>query len=155
MFTLKLLIFADFILIFTECTKNRDFSRKCLLFMSLVNNNRYIFPIIQVGNATSQYTLQVSGFLDGYSSTSGLLYNNGHKFYARDQDNGYGCAILRRCGFWFDYCTMANINGVYGISSGAYGMRDDTGGVIKYLNYAALKIQQLHQCPKCRHYNIL
>ena len=35
-FTEKLLNFTDFIPIFTECTKNQEFSRICLLFKSLV-----------------------------------------------------------------------------------------------------------------------
>ena len=47
-----------------------------------------------------------------------MTYNNGYQFTTTDRDNDgssdRNCAeMFGRGGWWYDYCTRANLNGVY------------------------------------------
>ncbi|XP_076080259.1 fibrinogen-like protein A [Mytilus galloprovincialis] len=73
------------------------------------------YTTFQVGDETSNYLLNIGG----YSGTAGDLMDhcNGYGFSTTDRDNdGHTnglCTEMRHGCFWYDFCTMANLNGVY------------------------------------------
>ena len=81
-------------------------------------NTRYArYTTFTVGNATTDYRLQVSG----YSGTAGdgMSYSSGKRFSTKDRDHdthprsSFDCAAFRKSPWWFDSCTLANLNGKY------------------------------------------
>ena len=76
------------------------------------------YNFFMVGNAASEYKLQVAG----YSGTAGdsiiSSYNiTGMAFTTHDNDNDKwtrgNCARLRKGGWWHNFCTHSQLNGIY------------------------------------------
>jgi ficolin len=72
----------------------------------------------QVGDASSKYVLQVSG----YSGTAGdsLLHHNGRPFSTFDADNDIcscHCAVRYQAAWWYVKCHYSNLNGRYHIGA--------------------------------------
>ena len=72
------------------------------------------YSTFSIGDRRTEYTLTVGD----YNGTAGdsLTYNNGHKFSTRDNDNdnrAENCAEDRRGAWWYDSCTLSNLNGLY------------------------------------------
>ena len=70
------------------------------------------YNFFMVGNAASKYKLQVAG----YSGTAGDSISGGHSlngmaFSTHDRDNY--CARLRKGGWWYNFCTHSQLNGIY------------------------------------------
>ena len=76
-----------------------------------------------VGDAASEYLLNITSDTDSPGSNNlynSFSYNSGSKFTTYDNDNdnhGLNCAAHRKAGWWFDRCTLMNLNGVYGGTS--------------------------------------
>ncbi|XP_078313997.1 ryncolin-4-like [Crassostrea virginica] len=72
------------------------------------------YSTFAVGNETSKYRLNVSGF-KGIIGDS-LAYHNGMKFSTRDQDNdksGRSCSQNFHGAWWYNACHESNLNGKY------------------------------------------
>jgi hypothetical protein len=78
-----------------------------------------------VGDADSNYELQVAGYCDSGRAGDSLqfggsdhhLYNNGMPFSTHDKDNdkwsGGNCAQSWRGGWWYKQCMGSQLNGIY------------------------------------------
>ncbi|XP_053387126.1 ficolin-2-like [Mercenaria mercenaria] len=65
------------------------------------------------GLSGSGYILQLGSRIGTTgAATSGLQYNKGYSFTARDSSNS-GCAVSRLGGWWYYACTWVNLNGKY------------------------------------------
>ena len=76
-----------------------------------------LYPHFHVGDAASEYLLNITSDTSGYHTLySSFIYNTGDKFstYDRNNDNVDNCAQSYRAGWWFNGCTLVNLNGVYG-----------------------------------------
>ncbi|XP_063414437.1 ficolin-2-like [Mytilus trossulus] len=83
-----------------------------------------IYTTFSIGNGGTNYTLS----LKGYSGNAGDAIKpertkariNGMMFSTRDRDNDphmtKHCAVKNQGGWWFNQCTQANINGIYGMN---------------------------------------
>ena len=77
------------------------------------------YNFFMVGNAASKYKLQVAG----YHGTAGNSIQfgsegwnlNGMAFstYDNDSSNGDGCAQQWKGGWWYNYCMVSQLNGIY------------------------------------------
>ncbi|OXA38733.1 Angiopoietin-related protein 7 [Folsomia candida] len=78
-------------------------------------NKKYaMFDTFRVANVRTKYNLTV----DGYTGTAGnsLIRSNGQQFSTYDKDNdGWikNCAADRRGGWWYGFCSDANLNSIY------------------------------------------
>ncbi|XP_062397455.1 microfibril-associated glycoprotein 4-like [Sardina pilchardus] len=74
------------------------------------------YSAFSIDSEDEGYTLRLSGYVDGGAGNS-LQRVNGKKFstYDKDQDtiNYSNCAETYHGGFWYDYCHLANPNGLY------------------------------------------
>ncbi|ELU14387.1 hypothetical protein CAPTEDRAFT_158334 [Capitella teleta] len=81
---------------------------------------------VKVQPESLYYRLTYTGYSGG-GLTNGLSMNNGMYFYSPDRPDQGNCAVLQKCGWWFNAqqrCTDALLNGVYyyggAYSPGAY-----------------------------------
>ena len=81
-------------------------------------NSRYAnYSTFHVGSATEYYKLKVGGYTGDAGDS--LSHHNGMKFSTIDNDNDLhasNCAISHSGGWWYKYCHVSNLNGLY-----AYG----------------------------------
>ncbi|VDI74480.1 Hypothetical predicted protein [Mytilus galloprovincialis] len=69
-----------------------------------------------VGNASTQYKLEVGGYSGNLGNSYGLQYNNGGKFSTKNRDNDpypRDCAKNYTGAWWYITCTFVNLNGQY------------------------------------------
>ena len=74
------------------------------------------FDTFVVGDATSNYRLQVSGYNDASTLGDSLTYNNGRMFSTMDKDNDdviWDCSndLYGGGGGWFKDCAYSSLNG--------------------------------------------
>ena len=70
------------------------------------------YSTFNVSDGSTEYILTVGG----YSGTAGdsLDYHNGRRFSTRDNDNSGGnCAQSYTGAWWYNSCTVSNLNGRY------------------------------------------
>ncbi|KFB38337.1 AGAP011223-PA-like protein [Anopheles sinensis] len=73
------------------------------------------YGVFEIGSEAEGYNLKK---LRTYSGTAGdaMSYNNGHKFSTFDRNNDLSsdnCAVERHGAWWYNGCTIANLNGRY------------------------------------------
>uniref|UniRef100_A0A0B7AH94 Fibrinogen C-terminal domain-containing protein n=1 Tax=Arion vulgaris TaxID=1028688 RepID=A0A0B7AH94_9EUPU len=74
------------------------------------------YASFNIGDETTKYQLSI----DGYSGTAmdAMKNQNGMQFSTSDSDNDinteYSCAVRLHSAWWFNNCTDANLNGVWG-----------------------------------------
>ncbi|XP_078698367.1 ficolin-1-like [Branchiostoma floridae x Branchiostoma belcheri] len=71
----------------------------------------------RVAGESDQYRLHISGY-SGNAGADALDYHNGQRFSTLDRDNdphtGLHCSqYLGQCGWWFNGCNQAYLNGPY------------------------------------------
>ncbi|XP_063447243.1 fibrinogen-like protein A [Mytilus trossulus] len=70
-----------------------------------------------VGNASTQYKLEVGGYSGNLGNVYGLQHNIGGKFSTKDRDNDLfpqrDCANGYTGAWWYKTCTYVNLNGQY------------------------------------------
>ena len=90
--------------------------------VKLFNNASVSIPYeeFRVEDAASEYLLIVASYNSGFDPLyNSFTTNSGSKFSTYDRNNNdadYNCAQRYRAGWWFDSCTLVNLNGVYGVS---------------------------------------
>ena len=77
----------------------------------------------KVSNEATNYTMHVSGY-SGNADGDAFSYHDGYMFTTYDRDNdrwtnpydGYrnNCAVYNGGGFWYNYCSYVDVNGVRG-----------------------------------------
>ncbi|XP_062583930.1 ficolin-1-like [Saccostrea cucullata] len=98
-----------------ELTKNKD--QELRVELQRFNGAKAYahFSTFYINDEDSKYNLSVSG----YNGTAGdsLYYHNGCKFSTKDQDNDKSstrhCATEYHGGWWYKFCYIANLNGLY------------------------------------------
>ncbi|XP_061176990.1 ficolin-2-like [Saccostrea echinata] len=98
-----------------ELTRNKD--QELRVELQRFNGDKAYakYSTFYVGDEGSKYILTVSG----YSGTAGdsMADNNGMKFSTKNQDNDqYGsgaCATSYHGAWWYNTCTLSNLNGEY------------------------------------------
>jgi len=96
------------------------------------------YSTFNVSSEASNYTIRVSGY-SGNSYGDGFSWSDGMMFTTYDRDNDRwdyspdkrNCAVAYGGGFWYNSCTLANVNGVRG--SGAASFRWHANGKSIYL----------------------
>eukprot|EP00105_Crassostrea_gigas_P042104 XP_019926252.1 PREDICTED: ficolin-2-like [Crassostrea gigas] len=80
------------------------------------NQTRYVkYSRFNVGDESTKFTFTISGFSGNVDDCFVQVINN-MKFTTWDQDNdrySSNCAALTKSGWWHNYCTCANVNGLY------------------------------------------
>ncbi|GBN91332.1 Techylectin-5A, partial [Araneus ventricosus] len=68
-----------------------------------------VYKTFWLDDERKNYTLHIGG----YSGNAGdsMAYHNGHMFSTKDTEKPM-CAKDRKSGWWFDYCTESNLNGL-------------------------------------------
>ncbi|GFX15348.1 techylectin-5A [Trichonephila clavipes] len=75
-------------------------------------NHRFgAYNSFRIDSEENDYTLHIGSYTSGEAGDS-LTYHNGYKFSTRDKNNQF-CAQEREAGWWYDYCTKSNLNGVF------------------------------------------
>ncbi|XP_063415919.1 fibrinogen C domain-containing protein 1-like [Mytilus trossulus] len=80
-----------------------------------------IYTVFSINNEGTNYTLSIEGFSGTAGDSMKLddgISNNGMMFSTRDRENdlleGKDCAARKGGAWWYNHCTGANINGIYG-----------------------------------------
>ncbi|XP_071177653.1 ryncolin-4-like [Mytilus edulis] len=69
-----------------------------------------------IGDATTNYKLKVSGYFENSTAGDSLTYHNGGMFSTYDRDNDIAflsCAVRYEGAWWYQRCHQSNLNGAY------------------------------------------
>ncbi|XP_063448146.1 ryncolin-1-like [Mytilus trossulus] len=75
-----------------------------------------------IGDATTNYRLEISGYMTSSTAGDSLIYHNGIMFSTYDRDNDIAfknCAVAYGGAWWYNRCHHSSLNGEYlsGITS--------------------------------------
>ena len=103
------------------------------------------YSTFNVSDGSTEYILTVGGY-SGTAGDSLGSYHNGSRFSTRDNDNdnndGYNCAQLRTGAWWYNDCTISNLNGRYlnTASNNVQGINWYTWKGVTTLKFTEMKI---------------
>ena len=88
-------------------------------------NGHAIYETFKVGDEADKYRITIDHYKGNIGNAMNIMpfgLHNGKMFTTRDKNNnlisGKNCAVLHTGGWWFDSCLRANLNGLYGTSTG-------------------------------------
>ena len=99
-----------------ELTNQQEVDLQISVWNDAETNITWNYPVFRISGPNDKYRLTVSnGTGDG--DRDAFYYNNGQYFTTYDNDNsGNRCGYIDQGGWWYNYCTYANLNGRHEMS---------------------------------------